>query len=55
MAENLDVLNAVVSLVVKAAMLAAQFSGRVRKHSLKRLAAMGTDAKASRIRLSCFS
>jgi len=40
MAENLDIRNAAVSLLVKADPLAARFSGRVRKRSLKRLAAM---------------
>jgi hypothetical protein len=49
MAENLDILNAAVSLVIKAALLAARFSGRVRRRSLKRLAAMDTDAKAKEI------
>jgi len=29
MAENLDILNAAVSLLIKAALLAARFSGRV--------------------------
>ena len=49
MAENLDILNAAVLLVVKAALLAARFSGRVRRRSLKRLAAMDIDAKAKEI------
>ena len=49
MAENLDVLNAAVSLLVKAALVAARFSGRGRRRSLKRLAAMDTDAKAREI------
>ena len=49
MAENLDILNAAVSLLVKAALLAARFSGRVRRRSLKRLAAIDTDAKAKEI------
>jgi hypothetical protein len=31
MAENLDVLNTTVSLLIRAALLAARFSGRVRK------------------------
>jgi hypothetical protein len=34
MAENLDILNAAVSLLVIAALLAAGFSGRVRRRSL---------------------
>ncbi|HUV62873.1 MAG TPA: DDE-type integrase/transposase/recombinase [Sedimentisphaerales bacterium] len=49
MAENLDILNAAVSLLVRAALLAARFSGRVRRRSLKRLAAMDTDAQAREI------
>jgi transposase-like protein len=49
MAENLDILNAAVSLLVRAALLAARFSGRVRQRSLKRLAARDTDAKAKEI------
>jgi len=49
MVENLDILNAAVSLLVRAALLAARFSGRVRKRSLKRLAAMDADAKAKEI------
>jgi len=49
MAENLDILNAAVSLLVKAVLPAARFSGRVRKRSLKRLAAKDGDAKAEQI------
>jgi len=49
MADNLDVLNTAVSLLIRAALLAARFSGRVRRRSLKRLAAMDTDAKAREI------
>ena len=49
MAENLDALNIAVSLLIRAALLAVRFSGRVRKRSLKRLAAMDTDAKAKEI------
>ena len=49
MAENLDILNAAVSLLIQAALLAARFSGRIRQRSLKRLAAMDTDAKAREI------
>jgi len=37
MAENLDILNAVVSLLIRAAALAVQFSGRVCRQSLKGL------------------
>jgi hypothetical protein len=46
MAENLDVLNAAVSLLIQAVLLAARFSGRVRRRSLKRLATMDADTKA---------
>ena len=49
MAENLDILNAAVSLLIRAALLAARFSGRVRRRSLERLAATDTDAKAREI------
>jgi len=49
MTENLDILNTAVSLLIRAALLAARFSGRVRKRSLKRFAAMDTDAKAKEI------
>jgi len=49
MVEHLEIVNAAVSLLVKAALLAARFSGRVRRRSLKRLAAMETDAKAREI------
>jgi hypothetical protein len=49
MTENLDMLNAAISLLVRAALLAARFSGRVRKRSLKRLASRDADAKAREI------
>ena len=49
MAENLDILNAAVSLLIRAALLAARLSGRVRKRGLKRLAAMDAEAKAREI------
>ena len=49
MAENLEILNATVSLLVRAALLAARFSGRARRRSLKRLTAKDTDAKAGEI------
>jgi len=38
MAENLNVVNTAVSLLIRATVLAARFSGRVRRRSLKRLA-----------------
>jgi len=49
MADNLEILNAAVSLLVRAALLAARFSGRVRQRSLKRLASRDVDAKAKEI------
>ncbi len=49
MAENLDVLNTAVSLLIRAALLAARFSGRVRQRSLRRLASRDIDAKAKEI------
>ena len=49
MADNRDILNVAVSLLVKAALLAARFSGRIRRRSLKRLVTMDTDAKAREI------
>ena len=49
MADNLEILNAAVSLLVRAALLAARFSGRVRQRSLNRLAAKDADAKAKEI------
>ena len=44
MADGRDVLKAAVSLLVKAALLAARFSGRVRERSLKRLVTMDIHA-----------
>jgi hypothetical protein len=49
MTKNLDIISAAVSLIIKAALLAARFSGRVRKRSLKRLAAMDVDTKDKEI------
>ena len=49
MAENLEILNTAVSLLIKAALLAARFSGRVRQRYLTRLASRGVDAKAREI------
>jgi len=45
MITNIDIINAAVELIIKAAILAARFSGRVRKRSLKRLAKMDLDSK----------
>ena len=49
MAENLELLNTAVSLLIRAALLAARFSGRVRQRSVKRLASRDVDAKAKEI------
>jgi hypothetical protein len=49
MADNLDILNTAVSLLIKAALLTARFSARVRQRSLKRLASRDVDAKAKEI------
>lgn len=49
MAENPDILNAAVSLLMRATLLAARFSARVRRRSLERLAAKDIDAKAKEI------
>ncbi len=46
MTESLDILSTAVSLLIRAALLAARFSGRVRKRNLRRLAAKDTDDKA---------
>ena len=49
MDKNPDITNFAVSLIIKAVVIAARFSGRVRKRSLKRLAAMEVDAKDKEI------
>ncbi len=49
MAENLDTLNTAVSLLIRAALLAVRYSGRVRRRSLERLASRDVDAKAKEI------
>ena len=49
MNKNLDVIIHAVTLIIKAAIMAARFSGRVRKRSLKRLAAMDIDTKDKEI------
>jgi transposase InsO family protein len=49
MATNIEIVNAAVTLIIKAALLAARFSGRARKRSLKRLAAMDIDDKDKEI------
>jgi putative transposase len=49
MADNLEILNTAVSLLIRAVLLAARFSGRVRQRSLKRLAARDVDTNAKEI------
>ncbi len=49
MRKNVDVISAAVELIIKAAILAATFSGRARKRSLKRLAKMDIDTKDKEI------
>ena len=49
MATNIEIVNAAVTLIVKAAILAARFSGRARKRSLKRLSKMDADEKDKEI------
>jgi len=49
MDKNPDITNFAVSPIIKAVVIAARFSGRVRKRSLKRLAAMEVDAKDKEI------
>jgi hypothetical protein len=45
MTNNVDIINAAVALIIKAAILASRFSGRARKRNLKRLASMDIDGK----------
>ena len=45
MTNNIEIINTAVTLILKAAILAARFSGRARKRSLKRLAKMDVDDK----------
>jgi len=49
MVEHLEIVNAAVSLLIKAALLAARFSGWERRRSLKRLTAMDVDARAKEV------
>jgi len=49
MTTNIEIVNAAVTLIAKAAILAARFSGRARKRSLKRLASMDIDDKDKEI------
>ena len=49
MTQNIDIINVAVELIIKAAILAARFSGRARKRSLKWLAAMDVNEKDKEI------
>ena len=49
MAQNIEIINAAVELIIKAAIMAARFSGRARKRSLKRLSKMDADEKDKEI------
>jgi len=49
MDKNHDTIAFAVSLIIKAAIIAARFSGRVRKRSLKRLASMDVNTKDKEI------
>ena len=49
MNKNLDIINFAVSLSIKAALIAARFSGRARKRSLRRLATMDISEKDKEI------
>ena len=45
MNQNIEVITYAASLIFKAAIIAAKYSGRIRKRSLQRLAAMDIDEK----------
>jgi transposase InsO family protein len=49
MKKNLDITNYAVSLIIKAALIAARFSGRARKRSLRRLATLDINEKDKEI------
>jgi hypothetical protein len=49
MTNNIDTINAAVAIIIKAAILASSFSGRIRKKSLKRLSKMSIDDKDKEI------
>ncbi len=49
MTKNVDIINAAVALIIKAAILACRFSGRARKRNLKRLSKMDIDEKDKKI------
>jgi hypothetical protein len=49
MTKTIDIANVAVALIIKAAVLAARFSGKTRKRSLKQLATMDIDDKDKEI------
>ena len=49
MAEKLDILDTAISLLIRAALLAARFSGRIRQRYLKRLASRDVSANAKEV------
>ena len=49
MINNIEIINAAVTVIIKAAIIASRFSGRARKRSLKRLAKMDIDNKDKEI------
>jgi len=49
MDRNLDSISYAVTLIIKAAIMAAQYSGIIRTPSLRRLATMDVDAKDRQI------
>ncbi|MHC4232757.1 MAG: DDE-type integrase/transposase/recombinase [Planctomycetota bacterium] len=49
MTNNIEIVNAAVTLIIKAALLASRFSGRARKRNLKRLSKMDVDEKDKEI------
>jgi len=53
MTKNIEIINAAVTLIIKATILAARFSGRARKQSLKRLSKMDVDDKDKEIIFLC--
>jgi len=49
MSKNSEVISCAIALLIKSAIVAARFSGRIRKRSLKRLAALDIDEKDKEI------
>ena len=49
MEEKLDILNTAISLLIRAALLAARFSGRIRQRYRKRLASRDVSANAKEV------